>query len=139
VLKPVGDDIGGDRIVTFGPVTAEALARHRAAQVLERERAADTWTETGLVFTTRTGGWVDPSNVGRLMDGLIDGAGVPRIPPKGLRQTTWYVGRELVGDDRLIDERLGRAEGDGHDLFATLSEPHRAAGLRLDQAFAPSV
>jgi len=139
VLKPVGADIGGDRIVTFGPATADALARHRAAQALERDRAADAWTETGLVFTTRTGGWVDPSNLGRLMDGLIDSAGVPRIPPKGMRHTTDRVGRQLAGDDRLVDERLGRSDPtDDHDLFATLSEPHRRLGERLDEAFAPA-
>jgi hypothetical protein len=137
VLKPVGPDIAGDRIVAFGPATADAMARHRAAQALERDRAADSWVETGLVFTTRTGGWLDPSNLGRLMDGLIDAAGVPRIPPKGMRLTTRRVGRQLVGDERLIDERLGRAEGEDHDLFATLSESHRDAGLRLDQAFNP--
>ena len=137
VLKPVGSD-HGDRIVTFGPTTADALARHRGAQSLERDRAGDAWTESGLVFTTRTGGWVDPSNVGRLMDGLIDAAGVPRIPPKGMRHTAHRVGRQVVGDERLMEERLGRAEGDDHDLFATLSEQHRAAGERLDQAFAPA-
>jgi integrase len=138
VLKPVGAD-HGDRIVTFGPATADALARHRAAQALERDRAADAWTETGLVFTTRTGGWVDPSNVGRLMDGLIDAAGVPRIPPKGLRHTADRVGRQVVGDERLVEERLGRAEADDHDMFTTLSEPHRTLGERLDEAFAPAV
>jgi integrase len=138
VLKPVGSD-HGDRIVTFGPATAGALARHRAAQALERDRAADAWTETGLVFTTRTGGWVDPSNVGRLMDGLIDAAGVPRIPPKGMRHTTQRVGRQVVADERLMDERLGRADGDDHDMFATLSEQHRVAGERLDEAFGPAV
>jgi integrase len=138
VLKPVGDEVGGDRIVTFGPGTADALARHRAAQALERDRAADSWTETGLVFTTRTGGWVDPSNVGRLMDGLIDTAGVPRIPPKGMRHTADQVGRQLVGDERLVDERLGRAEPGDHDLFATLNEHHRRLGERLDDAFAPA-
>jgi integrase len=142
VLKPVGADIAGDRIVTFGPATAGALARHRAAQALERDRAADTWTETGLVFTTRTGGWVDPSNVGRLMDGLIDTAGVPRIPPKGMRHTADRIGRELTGDDRLVDERLGRsdpADPAGHDLFATLAEPHRDLGTRLDEIFTPAI
>ncbi|HEV7763011.1 MAG TPA: tyrosine-type recombinase/integrase [Acidimicrobiales bacterium] len=137
VLKPVGSD-HGDRIVTFGPTTADALARHRGAQSLERDRAGDAWTESGLVFTTRTGGWVDPSNVGRLMDGLIDAAGVPRIPPKGMRHTAHRVGRQVVGDERLMEERLGRAEADDHDLYATLSDQHRAAGERLDQAFAPA-
>jgi len=73
------------------------------------------------------------------MDGLIDSAGVPRIPPKGMRHTTDRVGRQLAGDDRLVDERLGRSDpADDHDLFATLSEPHRRLGERLDEAFAPA-
>lgn len=139
VLKQVGPDHGADRIVTFGPATAGALARHRAAQALERDRAGDTWVESGLVFTTRVGGWVDPSNVGRLMDGLIDLAGVPRIPPKGMRHTTDRVGRDVVaGDERLVDERLGRADTDDHDMFATLTPPHRALGERLDEIFTPT-
>jgi integrase len=142
VLKPVGPGPGatsvyGDRIVTFGPATAAALGRHRAAQAIERDRAGDEWTETGLVFTTRTGGWVDPSNVGRLMDGLIDTAGVPRIPPKGMRQTAEVVGREIVGDDRLIDERLGRHDPDTHGAATALSAQHREVGTRLDEMFAP--
>jgi integrase len=139
VLKPVGPDHGAGRIVTFGPGTADALARHRAAQGLERDRAGDTWGESGLVFTTRVGGWVDPSNVGRLMDSLIDTAEVPRIPPKGMRHTTDRVGRDVVvGDARLVDERLGRAEPDDGNMFATLSPAHRALGERLDEVFAPT-
>jgi integrase len=138
VLKPVGTEQGSDRIVTFGAATADALARHRAAQALERDRAGDGWIDSGLVFTTRAGGWLDPSNLGRLMDGLIDTAGVPRIPPKGMRHTADRIGREAVGDDRLVEERLGRAGPDDREVFATLSAPHRLLGERIDEAFAPA-
>jgi integrase len=137
VLKPLRSD-GGPRIVTFGRTTAGALARRRSAQSVERDRAGRQWTFSGLVFTTRTGGWVDPSNMGRLMDGLIETAGIPRLPPKGLRHTAHQISRRLLGD-RLADERLGRRAVEGPSPFAALSDEHREAGERLDQLFAPAV
>jgi integrase len=137
VLKPLRGD-GGPHIVTFGRTTAGALARRRSAQSVERDRAGRQWTFSGLVFTTRAGGWVDPSNMGRLMDGLIETAGIPRLPPKGLRHTAHQISRQLLGD-RLADERLGRRAVEGQGPFAALSDEHREAGERLDQLFAPAV
>jgi integrase len=139
VLKPLPARPGeGPRIVTFGPAVATALARRRSAQSVERDRAGRQWIATGLVFTTRTGGWVDPSNMGRLMDGLIETAGVPRLPPKGLRHTAHIIGRQVLGE-RLADERLGRRPIEGPWPLASLSDDHRGAGERLDQFFAPAV
>jgi integrase len=90
------------------------------------------------VFTTPVGGWIDPNNFGRLMDTLIEKAGVPRITPKGLRHTAQSIGRVIVGDDKVMQERLGHA-----DIGITLgtythvvTEQHREAGKRLDEVFA---
>ena len=82
-----------DRVVTFGPATANLLAAHRERQEAERRLLRDAWENTGLVFTNPVGGWVDPSNFGRTMDRLIAESGVPRITPKGLRHTAQSVGR----------------------------------------------
>lgn len=72
------------------------------------------------------------------MDSLIDKAGVPRITPKGLRHTAQSVGR-VVGDDKVMQERLGHA-----DIGVTLnpythvvSDQHRQGGDRLDEVFSP--
>ena len=81
-----------DRVVTFGPATAAVLSAHRERQDAERRLLRDAWEDTGLLFTNPAGGWVDPSNFGRVMDRLIDSAGVPRITPKGLRHTAQSVG-----------------------------------------------
>lgn len=71
------------------------------------------------------------------MDVLIDKVGVPRITPKGLRHTAQSVGRVVVGDDKVMQERVGHA-----DIGITLgtythlvTEQHRAAGRRLDEIF----
>jgi integrase len=126
------------RVVSFGRATAKVLAAHRERQRAEAEFAGSAWKDTGLVFTTALGGWLDPSNFGRLMDSLIDKAGVPRITPKGLRHTAQSVGRVVVGDDKVMQERLGHADiGITLGTYThTVSEQHRQAGDRLDEVFA---
>lgn len=126
-----------DRIVTFGASTTAALTRHRDQQDAERRLAAEAWDESGLVFTTMLGGWVDPSNFGRLMDSLIVKAGVPRITPKGLRHTAQSVGRVVVGDDKVMQERLGHADiGVTLNTYThTVTKQHKQAGVRIDKVF----
>jgi integrase len=48
-----------------------AMKRHRAAQVAERLRAGDEWEDWGLVFTTRHGRPVYPSQQRRTLVGLL--------------------------------------------------------------------
>jgi integrase len=136
VLKQLKTEYS-DRIVTFGAVTAAVLEGHRALQIAESEFVGPAWRETGLVFTTPLGGWVDPNNFGRLMDSLIEKAGVPRITPKGLRHTAQSIGRVVVGDDKVMQERLGHSDvGITLNTYThTVSEQHREAGRRLDEVF----
>lgn len=43
-------------------VTAAVLTGHRALQEAESEFVGAAWIDTGLVFTTALGGWVDLNN-----------------------------------------------------------------------------
>lgn len=137
VLKQLKTE-ASHRIVTFGPAIAGVLAAHRQRQERERELVGDAWQDGDLVFTTAIGGWIDPNNFSRLMDTLIEAAGVPRITPKGLRHTAQSVGRVVVGDDKVMQERLGHADIEMtlNTYTHTVSEQHRRAGERLDQTFA---
>jgi integrase len=136
ILKPLKTE-ASERIVTFGPVTRTALFAHRERQQAEAEFAGGAWTDSGVVFTTALGGWIDPNNFGRLMDALIEKAGVPRITPKGMRHTAQSVGRVVVRDDKVMQERLGHAdiEVTPNTYTHTVSEQHRQAGERLDAVF----
>jgi Phage integrase family len=58
-------------------VTALKLRRHR--QSADRRSAGDAWIETGLVFTSRHGTPVQPSNFDRSFNRRIAKAGVPKI------------------------------------------------------------
>ena len=64
---------------------------------------------------------------------------MPRITPKGLRHTAQSVGRVVVGDDKVMQERLGHADiGVTLNTYThTVDEQHRTAGERLDAAFSP--
>jgi len=127
------------RIVTFGPSVAAVLAEHRQRQDAERAFVGEGWQDNDLLFCTPIGGWIDPNNFSRRMDTLVEQAGVPRITPKGLRHTAQSVGRVVVGDDKVMQERLGHADiGVTLNTYThTVSEQHRLAGQRLDEMFGP--
>ncbi len=126
-----------ERIVTFGPGTAAVMRQHRAAQAAEASFCGDGWRDSGLVFTTAVGGQIDPNNFGRLMDDLIAKAKLPRITPKGLRHTAQSVGRVVVGDDKVMQERMGHADVEItlNTYTHVVSEQHRKAGERIDEVF----
>ncbi|MFN7151058.1 MAG: tyrosine recombinase XerC [Microthrixaceae bacterium] len=114
------------------------LEDHRTLQAVEAEEAGSAWEVSGLVFTSQLGGWIDPNNFSRLMRDLTASTGVPVITPKGLRHTAQSVGRVVVGDDKVMQERLGHS-----DVEITLGtythvvdKQHRRAGELIDSMFA---
>jgi integrase len=126
------------RVIPIGRATTGLLERHRELQLAEAGEAGSAWEPSGLVFTTQLGGWIDPNNFARLMRDLISSTGVPAITPKGLRHTAQSIGRVVVGDDKVMQERLGHS-----DIEITLGtythvvdEQHRHAGELIDSMFA---
>ena len=55
----------GNRDLPLLGLAAHALADRREAQQQDRERLGSAWTDTGLIFTTRTGRPVEPRNLVR--------------------------------------------------------------------------
>jgi integrase len=66
-------------------VTALKLRYER--QSAHRQQARDGWIETGLVFTTRHGTPIEPSNFDRSFNRRIISAGVPKIRRHSTRRT----------------------------------------------------
>ena len=66
-------------------VTALKLRSER--QAADRESAGGAWVETELVFTSRHGTPVEPSNFDRSFDRRIAKAGVPKITRHSTRKT----------------------------------------------------
>ena len=75
------------RAIPLPTFAVEALARHRDGQAAEREFAGDRWTETGLVFTSTIGTPLEPRNVLRQFQSLLDVVEIPRRRFHDLRHT----------------------------------------------------
>lgn len=63
------------------------LVEHRQRQSQEELSAGDTSCDNDFVFRKAAGGWVSPERLSRVLNDLIEQAGVPRITPNGLRRT----------------------------------------------------
>ena len=68
------------------------LRKHRIAQLAERLAAGNQWHDSGLVFTTKNGGPVDPRNFLRVIETAATTAGVGGVGVHTLRHSaavTW--------------------------------------------------
>jgi len=85
VLAPTkGDKI---RTIVLNEVMLDELREHKARQGAEREWALDLWAETGMIFTTETGGFIDPGADRRAWVDLVEAAGVRRARLHDARHT----------------------------------------------------
>ena len=66
----------GVRVIDLTDVVIKTLRKHRQQQRLERLRAGSQWEESGLVFTTRQGKWLDPQNIYRDFKHALKEAGL---------------------------------------------------------------
>lgn len=86
-----------------------SLKRHRERQEEERNATKVGWKDSGLIFTTPTGGPLDPANMTRRFGRLLDRAGLRRIRFHDLRHSTATLLLEQGVDLVVIKELLGHA------------------------------
>lgn len=113
------------------PIPAEALqalAEHRHRQAVQREAAGSRWSDSGLIFTHRLGGPLDPGVVNRAFAGICDQAGVRRARFHLLRHTCASLlleqGVELVTISHLL----------GHSRLGVTADVYTHVRLRLQRA-----
>ncbi|WP_189220929.1 tyrosine-type recombinase/integrase, partial [Streptomyces ruber] len=58
----------------------EALGERRQLQKLEKAKAGEKWTELDLIFTTETGGMIDPDGFSGSFERRVNRSGIRRIP-----------------------------------------------------------
>jgi integrase len=73
------------RVLPLPATLAGALRERRRQQLEERMAAGDKWTDSGLVFTARHGGPIDPRTVKRHLDRILKAAGLPHCRVHDLR------------------------------------------------------
>ncbi|SEG79039.1 Phage integrase, N-terminal SAM-like domain [Thermomonospora echinospora] len=75
----------GEATISLDASTIKELRAHKARQSTERFAAGDAWAETGYVFTTETGGLVNPNEVTEQFEHLSMEAGLPPVRLHDLR------------------------------------------------------
>jgi integrase len=98
------------RTITLPKVCLSALWRHRGRQESERLAAAETWHETGFVFTTTIGTPLDGPTVTHRFQKALKVAGLPRMRFHDLRHTCATLLLAQGVHPRLVMEILGHSQ-----------------------------
>ena len=112
IVWTAGKTARSRRVIPVDQATVRSLAAHRRAQLAERMAAGTVWEDNDLVFSTRTGRAVSPSNFDHTLRLVIDRAGVPRLSSHGLRHTAatnMVRFADDVGELRAAAEVLGHS------------------------------
>ncbi|WP_431231456.1 tyrosine-type recombinase/integrase [Mycolicibacterium psychrotolerans] len=113
------------REVPLNPAVVAMLRRHRAAQLAERMRAANVWTDHGLVFATQSGGPVAPGRLLETARRAAAAAGIEGVRVHTLRHSAAVAWLEAGVHIRGVADLLGHSSiattGDvyGHTSDAT--------------------
>ncbi len=84
------DPVKTDASVAVLPIPAPLvtiLSAHRRRQREERMAAGSDWRDTGLVFTTAHGGFIEPRNANRMFHDVCTKANVPQLRVHDLRHS----------------------------------------------------
>ncbi|NTU70251.1 MAG: site-specific integrase [Coriobacteriia bacterium] len=98
------------RTLPLTSAVVEILKTQRRTQRRERLRAANLWTDTGLVFTTETGQPVDSANLRRALNTAADSAGLDDVCVHTLRHSAATAWLESGVNLKAVSELLGHAD-----------------------------
>ncbi len=101
------------------PAPALGTLREQRTQVAEARLAAPEWSDERLVFPTRRGTLVGPSNMRRELTALCERADVPDVSPNELRHTA----ASVLNDAGVTLERI--ADLLGHRSTRMLDATYR--------------
>ena len=79
---------GSRRPIALGPALTALLRKHRAEQNAERLRMGPLWTDSGLVFPSETGSYLEDKRLHAVFHRICERAGLPKIRPYDLRHSS---------------------------------------------------
>ena len=99
----------GRRVIALDKTTIAALREHQARQQAERNAAGTRWTQTGYVFTNRTGKPAAPDRMTRVFAKLVAASGLPPVTLHGLRHGAATLALAAGADLKVVQDQLGHS------------------------------
>jgi len=99
--------IKGRRSIALDPGTIEVLKAQAQRQLDDQAERAETWSDTGYVFTKDDGEPVHPQSVSRAFAQAIAAAKLPEIRLHDLRHTHAALALQAGIHPKVVSERLG--------------------------------
>jgi integrase len=128
------------RTLAMPPLVVDALREHRSRQLDERSTAAAAWTDSGRVFTSKTGAPLDRSGVISAFHKALADAGLPRMRFHDLRHSCATLLLVQGVSPRVVMDVLGHTEiWMTMDLYSHVLPPlQRDAADRMEQLLGSS-
>ena len=127
------------RTISLPQIAVNVLLKHRARQDQERRFAGSRWVETGMVFTTGIGTFLDQRNLLRNFYRILDTADVPRLRFHDLRHSAATLLLSQGCHPRVVMDLLGHSS-----ITVTLDnyshvipDMQREAADQMDAVFNP--
>jgi integrase len=121
----------GNRDLPLIGLARQALAARKKQQETDRAKLGSAWTDTGLVFTTRTGRPIEPRNLVRSFVRIRDGHGIRKIRVHAIRHTTASLLKDLGVPPRDAQIILGHAHiSTTQQIYTHVDEAARREALR---------
>jgi integrase len=99
----------GRRVIALDKTTVAALRRHGLWQQAEQDAAGRRWSQTGYVFTTRTGKPLAPDRMTRLFKKLVAESGLPPVTLHGPRHGAAALALAAGTDLKVVQDQLGHS------------------------------
>ncbi len=121
------------RTVHLSELTRNALLEHREGKQLQGS-TAEQGMDSALVFTSLSGGPVEPSEINRALTRELQRAGLPHIRVHDLRHTTASILLEAGTHPKIVQDLLGHSTIRlTLDTYSHLTPPlHQASARTMD-------
>ncbi len=125
------------RTIALPQLAVSVLLKHRARQDQERDFAGSRWVETGMVFTTGIGTFLDQRNLLRNYYRILDTADVPRLRFHDLRHSAATLLLSQGCHPRVVMDLLGHSSiSVTLDTYShVIPEMRREAADQMDAVF----
>ncbi|ONK13073.1 site-specific integrase [Streptomyces sp. MP131-18] len=100
----------GARVIALDSITDEVIDDQLARQDAKRRELGEAWQDTGRLFTTEDGSWIDPRWLSAEFDRLVEASGLPPIRLHDLRHGAASLMLAAGVDAKIVAETLGHSD-----------------------------